>query len=429
MNLKIIKNNSLVQNVIILATGTASAQAIGMAFAPIVTRLYGPEAFGQLGTFMALVGVITPVAGLTYPIAIVLPKEDSHARGIGKLSICSSLILSIFLALIFVFNDKYIIDLFGIQSIRQYILLIPILIIFSTFLQVYQQWLIRKKRFNIIARVVIILTLIINCAKTGVGLFKPIPSVLILLSTISIGLHAAILGYFARLSKSGESQQKKEELKTSLLDLAKTYYDFPLYRAPQVFINAVSRNLPVIMLASFFGLTSAGFYTLSRTVVGMPSRLIGKSVGDVFYPRITQAAHDGEDLTYLIFKATFILAVIGFVPFSLIVLFGPWIFSFIFGNEWVTAGEYARWLSIWLFFALMNRPSIAAIATLSLQGFFLKYEIVSVLLRISALLTGCYLLSNEYAAIILFCFSGVFLNLFLIAFTLYKSKENKRVMF
>jgi len=46
-------SSKFVRNVAIVATGTAGAQAITMAFSPINTRLYGPEAFGILGTFTA----------------------------------------------------------------------------------------------------------------------------------------------------------------------------------------------------------------------------------------------------------------------------------------------------------------------------------------------------------------------------------------
>ena len=75
-----------VRNVTIVASGTAAAQAITMAFSPLITRIYGAEAFGLLGVFNALVSVVTPIAALTYPIAIVLPQEDTEAKGLVKLS-------------------------------------------------------------------------------------------------------------------------------------------------------------------------------------------------------------------------------------------------------------------------------------------------------------------------------------------------------
>ena len=53
------------------AADYTDVKAITMAFSPVITRLYGPDAFGMLGTFTATLAVVTPSAALTYPIAIV----------------------------------------------------------------------------------------------------------------------------------------------------------------------------------------------------------------------------------------------------------------------------------------------------------------------------------------------------------------------
>src|SRR3569832_2124730 len=66
-----------VRNVIALTTGTAAAQVVTVIFAPLVARQYGPAAFGALGAFTAVLGVLAPGASLTYPIAMVLPKDDA----------------------------------------------------------------------------------------------------------------------------------------------------------------------------------------------------------------------------------------------------------------------------------------------------------------------------------------------------------------
>src|SRR5699024_4538293 len=120
----------------------------------------------------------------------------------------------------------------------------------------------------------------------------------------------------------------------------------PVYRAPEMFLNAISQGLPVLMLTAFFGPASAGFYTIGRTVLNIPSQLIGKAIGDVFYPRIAEAANNKEDLNKLIKKATFVLSGIGIIPFGIVILFGPSLFSFVFGSDWIIAGEYARWISL-----------------------------------------------------------------------------------
>ena len=134
--------------------------------------------------------------------------------------------------------------------------------------------------------------------------------------------------------------------------LIKKYRDFPLFRTPQIFLNSISQSLPTLSLTILFGPAAAGFYTLSKNVLSMPSQLIAKSVGDVFYPKITEAANQGEDISKLLIKATWSLTMIGLIPFGLIAAFGPVLFAIVFGGSWRIPGEYARWMALWVF-----RPS------------------------------------------------------------------------
>src|SRR5690606_6150477 len=41
---------------------------------------------------------------------------------------------------------------------------------------------------------------------------------------------------------------------------------------------------------------------------------------------------------------------------ALIAIFGPWVFSLIFGPQWADAGLYARLLSIYVLFAFISAP-------------------------------------------------------------------------
>src|SRR5699024_11679624 len=139
-----------------------------------------------------------------------------------------------------------------------------------------------------------------------------------------------------------------QEEQLSLKEVSKRHRDFPLYRAPEVLINSVSQRIPILMLTAFFGPAAAGFYTLGNNILQQPIRLVGEAVGNVFYPRITEASHKKEKLTGLIIKATFSLTGVGLIPFGLIILFVPWIFSVIFGSELESGGQYGH--GIWMCF-------------------------------------------------------------------------------
>ena len=411
-----------VRNVIIMATGTAAAQAISMALSPFITRLYGPEAFGLMGVFMAIVGIVGPIACLTYPIAIVLPKSDGEAKSLIRLSLYISVGFAAVLSLLLLMFKNPIVSLFNLNDIAQYLYLIPIVVMFSGFLQVIENWLIRTKQFGVTAKATFLQAITLRGGMVLIGLFSPVASVLIFLSALGEGLKALMLVIFARKTINTSITGPLEE-KIMVKEIASKYKDFPIFRAPQVFINAISQNLPVLVLAILFGPVSAGFYTIGRTVLGIPSQFVGKSVGDVFYPRITEAANNGENLTNLIKKATLVLGAIGLVPFGIVIVFGPSLFSFVFGAEWVSAGEYARWTAIWLYFMFINQPSIKALPVLSAQGFHLKFTIFTLVLRTGALVVGYYVFSSDLIAVGLFGVSGAVLNICLILMTLYISKN------
>src|SRR5699024_9400210 len=128
-------------------------------------------------------------------------------------------------------------------------------------------------------------SLIINLSKVGIGYFHPIAQVLIFLTAIANGLRGLMMYSFAKKPRLNAQENEKYQ-NPKMKYIAKKYYDFPLYRAPQDLLDSFQQSFPVVLLTMFFGPAATGFYTIGRTVLRLPSSLIGKAVGDVFYPRI-----------------------------------------------------------------------------------------------------------------------------------------------
>ena len=421
-----LRQRPFVRNVVIMASGTAAAQLISFVLTPVITRLYGPEAYGLMGVFMAIIQTIAPVAALTYPIAVVLPKRDEDAKGLMKLSWYISIGLAAAAGILLLLFNEPIAQIFQIGDVAPFLFLIPVVIIFSAFLQVTEQWLVRTKQFEIPAKASFLQSLLTQGSKAGIGLFFPAAAVLVVLTAAGNGVKALIMTLFTNSTRA-KSPNTVQEKGKSLRNLAKRYQDFPIFRAPQVLLNGMSQNIPVFVLSSFFGPAAAGFYSIGRTVLSLPIQLIGKSVGDVFYPRITEAGNNNENLTRLITKTTFALAAVGIIPFGTIVIAGPWLFSFVFGSDWVTAGEYARWMAVWVFTMFISLPSIKALPVLAAQAFHLKYTILMIIIRTGALLFGYYVFGNDVVAVAFFSISAAMLSLGLIVITLkISSKFNCR---
>ncbi|MDY0132866.1 MAG: oligosaccharide flippase family protein [Desulforegulaceae bacterium] len=415
-------NSPFVRNVAIAASGTAGAQAVLIAFSPFVTRIYGPEPLGLLGVFIAFAGLLTPIATLAYSSAIVLPPSQENANHLVWISIYICIVTTVTVGILLLLGGKQLLALTNSEAISSFMLFIPLRMFFSGCYLTTEQWLIRNNLFRIIATFAIINAIIISLVKVGTGLFIPQASTLIFISTLGLGLHAGMLYYGSTKARCSFNAPKINDF-MGLFDNAKRYSDFPFYRMPQLLIRTASESLPVILVASFFGPLSAGYYALSRKVLGIPSTLIGNSIGDVFYPKITKAAQQGQNIYGLVMKATILMGCLGLIPYGLLILFGPMAFEFVFGTGWQDAGEYARWLSVWLFFFLLSVPCARVLPVIQGLKFHLFFSCVSIIVQLSSLIIGFFLYKDDIIAIALFSASGAVMYFLFVLLVLMKCKN------
>lgn len=417
----------LVRNIVTTISGSAGAQAINLALIPVIMRIYGPEAFGVVGTFQSLTIILIPWCALTYPMAIVLPQSDRDARGLIRLSLMMAATLCGLIAVLLYGWGAQASEALGIEILTPYLMLLPIVMFSSAVLEITQQWLYRKQRFSLTARAATLHALIYNATRSGAGLVLATAPVLVVTSSLYYVIHSALLLIGIRLRRepglvTGHSETAETSDK-NLRQLASEYRDFPVFRAPQVLINALSVHMPTLVLASAFGAVPAGFFALCLQVLAMPSNFIGKAVGSVYYPRITHAIHGHEPVTGLLIRGVAGMALAGLVPFAALVIAGPWLFSLAFGGQWEMAGEYARWLAISEFAGFIGGPCLVAIPALSLQKTFLAFEVVSTSLRILAVLGGAFLFKDPLAVVMAYAAANVLINLSMIIVVLFEGQR------
>lgn len=411
-----LKQSKFVRNVFAVATGIAAAQAISLAFMPFLTRLYGPEAFGALAAFTAILNTITPLATLGYANAIVMPKTEEGANAVARLSLVSAVIVSpIALIIVYIFQSQLAI-LVGLESEPNLLYLIPISLVLVALLSVANQVAIRDSLFKVKSGSYVLSNFIINLGKLGAGYISASGITLIVLSIFANLINYIIL--MARVPKDSAFDFRQWFGITGIRKAAFEHKDFAIYRMPQSIINAVTLGLPVILLSNFFGPAAAGQYSLTVLVLGAPIMLLGQSIGEVFYPKITQAIINNEfSAKKILIKSTLILALCSLVIFLPVIFLGSITFPLIFGEEWFRAGEYAQWISIWLIGVLTSRTCVAAFPVLKLQKYLLIQEVISVILRTSVLYIGFKYFESDLIAIALFSLVGFFLTISMILIT------------
>lgn len=416
-----------VRNLLTVFTGTAIAQVIVVGSSPIITRLYEPEVFGVLGVFLAITGIIQSVGSLTYSMAIVLPKKDGDAKAIVLLSFMISGIISLLVALIFIFFKNQIVSLLKIEEIASYVLLIPLFVFFGVWATIVDQWLTRKEQFRKITKIMVINTSVVQAAKIGAGLYSPTSLFLVYIATFGRVLYATLLswGQCTWSKKWFNSIKNSNWFSISHVNkMGKNYSDFPLYKAPQSFVGNISGKLPILLLTSFFGPAVVGFYALGSSVINLPSSIVAKSFSNVFYPKIAKDFNSGKDIRKLILKATAALAAIGIIPYAILIICGPWLFGFIFGDDWFIAGTYARWLSIMSYFSFIGGACWRLINVIRIQKFALVFSVITVLLSTATLYFTAKLFNDDLLTIASFCVINAILLIFKMFWILSKAKPN-----
>jgi len=103
-------------DVLKLVGGTAFAQVLSILASPIITRMYGPEAYGLSALFTSIAGIIATIACLRYELAVMLPEKDEDAANLLALSLILATLISAVTAFVFWLRGEKLLG-FSMQEI------------------------------------------------------------------------------------------------------------------------------------------------------------------------------------------------------------------------------------------------------------------------------------------------------------------------
>lgn len=395
-------SDSFASDVLKLAGGTAIAQALAVLASPIITRMYGPEAFGLSALFASITGIIAVVACLRYELAIMLPEKDEVAANLLALSLLLAAIMSGLTALIFWFGGEKLLSLLNARGLGPFLWLIPISVFLSGVFLALNYWNSRTKRFGrlSIARVSASVT------TTGTQLGAGIANYATGGSMIVAGLLGSAVSTLILGGQIWRDDGWRLIKCISLKDIEgglQRFKRFPLFDTWSALLNSASWQLPIFLLAAFFSPAMVGYYSLGMVVLQLPSSLISSAISQVFFQRAAKASLDGS-LSHVVENTFFVLVMIGVLPVLLLAMTGEDLFVVIFGTHWAEAGIYAQILAFWMFFVFVTSPLSTVFIVLEKQRCFLLFNILLFSTRAGALILGGF---SGDARIALLLFSAV----------------------
>ncbi len=395
------------KNVLILMTGSIGAQIITATAAPLLSRIYAPAEFGNLGVYTSMVAIGSSVVTMQYHQAIMLPARDEEAARVLQLSLLSAMLMLLLGGAMVLAWGRKIFEFLGAAEITSWAFVVPISVFLSGANQSLATWNVRRKHLAGVSCSQVVKSsfstvsqlLAGSCAIAGLGL----------IGGAFIG-DASSLGFLAHYTQRHDGRLlTKVNQAPSLKQAAKKYSNFPKYSNPQSLANALSQNAPVLLLSKFFGPATAGMYAVGVRLLLLPMNVALSSFREVFFQKASQSFNEGSDIGPLFRKATAGLVAIAFLPVLVIFLFGEPIFSFVLGSQWAIAGSYARWLVLWMGVGFANSPAIIFGHILMKQRLMMMWDVSMLISRVLAITVGG-VLGSALMAVILYSTVGILFN-------------------
>ena len=394
-----IKKSEFARNVTAVASGNAFSQIIPFFVAPIITRLFSPEDFGTLALFTSTAAFVQGFSTLKYESAIQIPKKEEDVINIMALSFFSVIFFSIITAVIIIFFNDNLATLMNSTKIGKWLYFVPVLIFIGGTSTILNVWTSRKKKFNRIAFYNIVNTTVTPTTKIFFGLMRFIDGGLIL---------GTLMGSFISKSLFAFNIIRKDNIDFSVINQrdiirnAREYKDFPIYSNSQQIIGRISEIALVYLISNFFGSAILGWYSFSKGLLYKPIFLIGQAISNVYYQKAAEIVRNRGNLWLITKKIITRIFLIGLIIFTPIVLWGPFIFSFVFGSEWVSAGKYAQILSpfILMIFIEQGMSMITLVLKKQKQNFVINAIYVPIFL-VTIYLIGKYITLEFYNLLII----------------------------
>lgn len=400
------KETSFASDVLKLASGATFAQVLGVLVAPILARLYGPEAFGVLRLFTSITSIAGVVVCMRYEISIMLPESDEEAANLLGVSLGFVILVSGLMALIVWFGRPLLLRWLRAPELGPYLWLVPPAVFVGGVLLALNSWNTRTKHFAHmsvarVARSVTTAGLQLGAGYAGYA----VGGSLISANVIGSSVYALVLG--GRTWRDDLALFSRSLKWQDMFRGMKRYRKFPLYDMWARLFNSLSWQLPAFLLSSFFSSTVVGYYALGDHLLRLPMNVIGSAIAQVFLQRAAEAETEGA-LASVVESAFRRLVMLGMFPMLLLTIIGRDLFTVVLGDSWAEAGVYTQILSIWTFFWFISSPLSTLFRVLEKQESSLILNVAILATRAIALGIGG-LLGNARMALVLFAVSGVLL--------------------
>jgi lipopolysaccharide exporter len=389
------------KNIARMSLAPIATQTLGFLIMPIITRLYTPGDYGLFAVFTSIVGPISIFATMGYSTAIVLPNKEHEASALLTISLFLTITITFITSILVFIISSFSISNTEIREFKGYLWLVPVSIFAHGLYLSFRYWNIRHNRYGNISLAAIFKFLVNNAILLIMGFAGFASGIIIVIGGIA-GSYISPVILSKHLWRDNKYLLSDSLKKKNIKKLLIRYSKFATISSPTDLLSQLTVQTPIYLLSIFFSQTIIGFYAIGLRLLTMPMSLLGNSIGEVYFQRISQKNPDSRLVTEKVFKY---LVVFGFPIFYYLAIFGEEIFSVFFGSKWSEAGVYSQLISLLIFVKFITIPSNYITLVFNKQEYTLYLNIASVIVSSLSIMVGGFY-NNVHLSMALFAFSN-----------------------
>ena len=350
---------------------------------PILSRLYSPDAFGLLSVYGATLGVLLAVSSLRFDMAIPIARDPDEAIHLLAVSILVALGSSVLLAFGLLIWGRALSTAIGASQLVPFLWVMPIGLFVASISQSVASWAVYHRTFPALGRLRVIQGTGQVAIQTVAGILGAGPGGLIIGDVLGrvAGTEQLVRPLVATMRSSHLGRR-------TMLRHARDRWSFARVMAAASGLNALSLQVPFLLIPALFSLGSSGQYFLAYRVLVLPAALVGAGVSQVFFGEASHRRDDPQRLHDIAYNVAVSLLAFAIPTYAIATLAGPEMIKLVYGNQWSTAGLYAQIMAPSLILWSVASP----ISTLLLIGRreieSLGFTVGELLLRSGALVFG-----------------------------------------
>jgi len=356
-------------------TGTVIAQLISLFGLIYIQRYYyGPEEFANFKLFYEFAAIFIGVSALRLESGIVLERNESKARSLTNLSLKLVLITGVISLISLIIYAQYDKGLATFYNNKLLLVLLPIAVILSGFIQVFNSWFTREQSFKLMSGNKVVQ----NSTTVGGQLYFG------LIDLKNYGLiYGRLIGlFFANLIFVGKYFSSKNEVKSQrgvTKELFVKNKKFIFFTTPSVLLSGIINFLLIDLFMKYYGEDISGKIGSAYHYLGISIAVITTSFAQVYYSNISTIETKEElrkNYTFW-FLRLLIIAFIGVVIMQFIP--NSWD-ELILGEDWNGSLEIMKIMSIWMGIMFVSSSLSYIYIKLGRQKEMLFFDIIHIVL-------------------------------------------------